>query len=488
MNTVIYARYSSDNQREESIEGQLRECQAYAEQIGLTIIGTYIDRAYSAKTDNRPEFRRMIKDSAKKMFEVVLVWKLDRFARSREDSAMNKYILKRNGVKVMSAKEGISDRPEGIILEAMLEGYAEYFSVELSEKVVRGMTENALKGKHNGGLVPFGYTIDKEQYYHPDPLTAPVVVECFKRYADGESLQRIAIDLNTKGIRTRYNKAMSINSIMTVLKNRKYIGEYKYRDTVVPDVVPVIVDVELFNIVQECIKKNKRAPARSKAIVEYLLTTKLFCGECGTIMAGESGTSVTGRTYHYYKCGNAKRRKGCKKKAIKKDLIEKLVVEYTKNTVLQDEMIDRLADAIIALHESESAMLPQLERQLKEVEKGLENMLDAIQQGMLTPSTKQRLDELEEQKENLRISIAQENLAKPLMTKEHIVFWISRFKDGDIDDIKYQRDIIDIFVNAVFVYDDKIILTFNYKDGTKTITLDEINSSDLTADATPRGK
>ena len=161
MTAVIYARYSSDNQREESIEGQIRECTAYAEKNGITVIKHYIDRAFSAKTDNRPEFQQMIKDSGKKLFDVVLVWKFDRFARNRYDSARYKNLLKKNGVKVISARENISEGSEGIILEAMLEGYAEYYSAELSEKVIRGLTDNALKCKYNGGTVPMGYYIDE---------------------------------------------------------------------------------------------------------------------------------------------------------------------------------------------------------------------------------------------------------------------------------------------------------------------------------------
>ena len=146
MKAIIYARYSSDNQREESIEGQIRECMEFAERNGITVFGTYIDRALSAKTDNRPEFQRMIKDSYRNLFDTVLVWKLDRFARNRYDSAYYKNILKKNGVKVISAKENISDGPEGVLLESMLEGWAEYYSVDLSEKIGRGLTENALKG------------------------------------------------------------------------------------------------------------------------------------------------------------------------------------------------------------------------------------------------------------------------------------------------------------------------------------------------------
>ena len=161
MTGVIYARYSSDNQREESIEGQLRECQAFAKKNDITLLEPYIDRALSAKTDNRPNFQKMIKDSASKKFDIVIVWKLDRFSRDHYDSAHYKHLLKKNGVKVISAKENISDGPEGIILESMLEGYAEYYSAELSMKIQRGQKENALKCKNNGGGTPLGYTIGK---------------------------------------------------------------------------------------------------------------------------------------------------------------------------------------------------------------------------------------------------------------------------------------------------------------------------------------
>ena len=181
MTGVIYARYSSDNQREESIEGQLRECQAFATKNGISLLEPYIDRALSAKTDNRPNFQKMIKDSAAKKFDVVIVWKLDRFARNRFDSAHYKSVLRKNGVKVVSATEAISEGAEGILLESMLEGMAEYYSAELSEKVVRGLTENALKCKYNGGTLPIGYTIDENQFFQIDPITAPAVLEAFKK-------------------------------------------------------------------------------------------------------------------------------------------------------------------------------------------------------------------------------------------------------------------------------------------------------------------
>jgi len=327
MRAVIYARYSSENQTENSIEGQLRECKAFAESKGITIVGSYIDRALSAKTDDRPDFQRMIRDSAKGIFDVIIVWKLDRFARNRYDSAHYKAILRKNGVKVISATEAISEGAEGILLESMLEGLAEYYSVELGVKVKRGLTENALKARHNGGVVPYGLSVDSEQKYQSDPLTAPVVREIFERYADGESVAKIIRSLSERGIKTKTGgDQLSFNSINNMLRNRRYLGEYRYGEMVIPDAFPSVVTQELFERAQARLEKNKRAPAKAKAKVDYLLTTKLYCGKCGGFMVGESGTSKTLKTYNYYKCLSNKRKRGCsQKKAVKKDWIEQNV-------------------------------------------------------------------------------------------------------------------------------------------------------------------
>lgn len=209
MNAVIYARYSCDNQREESIEGQLRECRAFAERNNYTLIDTYIDRAMSAKTDNRPEFQKMIKDSAKGQFNAIIVWKLDRFARNRYDSAHYKAMLRKNGVKVVSATEVISEGAEGIILESVLEGYAEYYSAELSEKVIRGMTENALKCQYNGGFVPVGFKIDENKHYQLDELVAPLIKEAFMMYVNGKPIKDIVEFLNSHGVLSSQGKPLT---------------------------------------------------------------------------------------------------------------------------------------------------------------------------------------------------------------------------------------------------------------------------------------
>ena len=489
MNAVIYARYSSDSQREESIEGQLRECREYAERNNMTIVGTYIDRALSAKTADRPEFQHMIKDSAKELFEIVLVWKLDRFSRDRYDSAHYKHILKKNGVKVISAKEHISEGPEGIILEAMLEGYAEFYSAELSEKIHRGPKENALKGKNNGGGVPLGYLLDKKaQKLAIDPTTAPLVVEVFEKYADGKSVRSIVEDFNARGLKTKRGQPFNINSFSSLLKNRKYIGEYRYQDVVIEGGVPAIVPEELFNRVQERMEKNRHAPAMAKAKEDYLLTTKLFCGKCERMMVGESGKSHTGAMHYYYKCSGAKRLKDCDKKAVRKDWIERVVVRLTMQRVMDEEKINRLIDAILVMQEQEDITTPALRSQLAETESSIGNILKAIEQGIFTPSTKQRLDELEARKEEILANIQTAELQKPKLTREQMTAWFEQFRHGDPANRDFQKRLIDTFVNAVYVFDDKLVLTYNYQHGTQTISLDEIESalgSDLRCGSPP---
>ena len=496
MTAVIYARYSSDNQREESIEGQIRECTAYAEKNGITVIKHYIDRAFSAKTDNRPEFQQMIKDSGKKLFDVVLVWKFDRFARNRFDSANYKMILKKNGVHLISVMEPIAEGSQGILVETLLEGMAEYYSAELSEKVIRGQTENALKGKCTGGTGTIGYKIDEDKFYHLDPLTSPLVLEAFQRYDNGDKMVEIVNFLNDKGVRNMLGGKMTHSSVNTMLKNRRYIGELSFRDIVVPDAIPVIVPKDLFDRVQKRLDKNKRAPACGKADEEYLLTTKLFCGKCGALMFGESGTSATGRTYYYYKCANVKRRRGCNKKTVQKDWLEDLVVRETMKLIQDDAVIDKIVQLVMDVQNQENTTIPLLEKQLREVNKKLDNLMKAIEDGLYTRTTKERLEALEIQKDELTAKIADEKLKKPSFNENFIRFWLMKFRKLDISQKKQRKALIEIFVNAIFLYDDRMLITFNYKDGTQTVRFEdtlttdsvEEKSSDLSSSAGAGGQ
>lgn len=485
MNGVIYARYSSDNQREESIDGQIRECKEFAEKNDIRIIDTYIDRALSAKTDNRPSFQQMIKDSSKGLFDVIIVWKLDRFARNRYDSAHYKNILKKNGVKVVSATEAISSGAEGILLESMLEGYAEYYSAELAEKINRGLTENALKCKYNGGSVAFAYMIDDEQHFQINPTLAPVVLNIFNDYLSGKTQKEIRDELNNKGLKNANGREFTINNISKILTNRRYIGNYIYKDVVIENGIPAIVPNDVFDKVQEMIAVNKRAPSRHKAVDDYLLTTKLYCGKCKSFMVGESG-NARGRRYSYYKCVNTKRNKACDKKAVKKDWIEDIVIYQVMKFINDDSLIEMLVNKILSIQGKESPMLKSLKKQLVQTDRAIENMLNAIEQGIITKSTKKRLDELERTKENLETEIAKENISHPLLTKEFLYLWFDGFKNFDVNKLENRKMLIDTFVNSVVLYDDRIDFYFNFKDNAKSLTLSELNTvSDLSSSSPP---
>jgi DNA invertase Pin-like site-specific DNA recombinase len=487
MNGVIYARYSSDSQREESIDGQLRECEAFAKKNDIIILGTYIDRALTAKTDNRPDFQRMISDSAKGMFDVIIVWKLDRFARNRYDSAHYKRQLGRNGVKVLSATEPISNDATGILLESMLEGMAEYYSVELAEKINRGMTENVIKGKYNGGRMTFGYAVDDNRNFIIDPKTAPIVQEVFKLYADGKKMEEIRAILAERGVRTKKGEPHSLNFIENMLRNRRYVGEYRQGDIVNPDAIPPIVTLELFDSVQERLAKNAKAPAREKAKEDkYLLTTKLFCGTCGAFMVGESGTSKTKDIHRYYKCSHAKRKKGCSRKSVRKNRIEDIVVERIKRLLDDDSYIETITGALMAIQSAENVSLPMLEKQLAEADKAITNMLDAIQQGVFTPSTKQRLEELEARKSEIETDIAKERIMFAPLTKKQLVHWLHRFRELDTTVHEQRQRLIDTFLNSVYIFDDRLAVTINGKDVTETVTLAELKGSDLDCFAPPQ--
>lgn len=275
---VIYARYSSHNQREESIEGQLKVCYEYARQNNINIIREYIDRVQTGTNDNREQFQQMIVDSNKHCFQAVLCYQFDRFARNRYDSATYKNKLKKNGVRVISAKENISNDASGVLMEAMLEGMAEYYSVELSQKVKRGMGINAEKGLYNGGTIPIGLKIDKAKHYQIDEETAPIVRKIFEMYNDGHTIVKIKQYLETKGL--KYSSC----KIRTVLGNKKYIGIYTHNGKETPNVIPQIIDNELFEDIQKKLEKNKHSRSRLKTKTEYILTTKLFCGHCKAMM------------------------------------------------------------------------------------------------------------------------------------------------------------------------------------------------------------
>ena len=348
--------------------------------------------------------------------------------------------------------------------------------------------------KKNGvHLISVMEPIAEEKFYHLDPLTAPLVLEAFQQYDNGDKMVEIVNFLNDKGVRNMQGGKMTHSSVNTMLKNRRYIGELSFRDIVVPDAIPAIVPKDLFDRVQKRMDKNKRAPACGKADEEYLLTTKLLCGKCGALMFGESGTSATGRTYYYYKCANVKRRKGCNKKTVQKDWLEDLVVRETMKLIQDDAMIDKIVQLVMDVQNQENTTIPLLEKQLREVNKKLDNLMKAIEDGLYTRTTKERLEALEIQKDELTVKIADEKLKKPSFNEDFIRFWLMKFRKFDISQKKQRKALIEIFINAIFLYDDRMLITFNYKDGTQIVRFEDAltadgvegKSSDLSSSAGP---
>ena len=453
----LYMRYSSDRQTEQSIEGQLRELIAYCRHHNYRVAAVYVDRAISAHAsmDRRPAFQRMLSDSAKAPWKTVLVYKLDRFARNREDSAIARMRLRKNGCTVESAKEGISKNPEGVILEALLEGMAEYYSLELSQKVRRGMSETARKGNSTGGTVPLGYKTEGKRL-QVDPLTAPLVQEAFRRYADGDTVASICDDFNARGYRSAKGAMFNKSSFKNIFRNEKYIGIYKFDDVRTENAVPRIVSDELWNAVQSRLKVNAQAPARGKAKVPYLLAGKIFCGHCGAPMTGECGRGKGGRTYNYYSCATRKRKNACHKKPVQKDWIEDIVAQDAVD-VLTDENIEFVAE--IAAQQSEedikkNTQIPAIRSQIADLESKIRNLTKAIETASVTPDAIiTRIAELESQKKSLSAQLVDEERGVIPLTKEAVIFCLQSVREKAIPLETQKHTLIEIFIDSVTVYD-----------------------------------
>lgn len=483
---VFYGRYSpGPDQTENSITGQRRHCYAAATRDDVTLIHEYIDRALTGKNDKRPQFLQMINDAERGEFEYVYVYKTDRFSRDKYDSAVYKHKLKKLGIRVISAAENIPDGPEGVILESVLEGLAQYYSADLSQKVSRGQYDNALKYKSVGGPIPYGYKLSDDKHFIIDEDKAPVVREIFLRYSKGEDIQSICADLNNRGLKTQKDGDFNKCSLHRMFKNEKYIGVYKFRDIYAEDVIPKIIEKELFIKVGERVKTNKRKTAKLNTnSPKFKLTGKMFCGDCKSTMAGDSGTSATGKTYYSYCCINKKLKKSCTRKNVPKDWIETKVVEITRDNVLRDEVIDFIGDCVVRLQaeQKDDSMIVALNNQLSMIKQGLNNLLKAIEKGIFSETTQNRMLSLEKQKKDIENSIEIEKfkLNAPKVTKDHIIFRLEKFKKGNIEDEEYQQQVIDMFINSIMLYEDKIIIAYNYLGDNDTL---EVNIKDDSEDS-----
>lgn len=455
---VIYARYSSERQTEQSIEGQMRVCHEYAKENDILIVDTYIDRAMSGTNDHRAAFQQMMKDSHKKAWDYVLVYKLDRFSRDKYETAIHRRTLKNNGIKLVSAMERIPDSPEGIILESLLEGMNQYYSAELSQKVKRGLRESRSKGNFTGGNLVYGYKVVNKKVV-VDEEQAKIINHIFNEVANGVPAFKILEDINNSGILFN-GRPLSRSVFYRILSCEKYLGIYRYKEEVFTNIYPRIISDELFAKVNDKYRPNRYC--KNKPDTTYLLRFKLVCGLCGKQLQSDAGTARSGKVERYYKCAGKKVDKNCSLKPIKKEFIENTIVDLLL-TCISKEFLDLLVDKIYDLHykkAEDKTMLILLKREMETITTSLKNVMLAIESGIITQSTKERLTELELQKADLLNKIAfEESKTKTQTTKNDIKKYLLKAIS------KEPLQMINLLVKKVVVFEDRLDIYLNYEEG-----------------------
>lgn len=480
LRAAIYARYSSENQRQESIEAQIRIINQYVDNNNINIVETYTDEAKSATTDQRPAFQKMIHDAEHNRFEVILIHKLDRFARDKYDSVYYKRKLKNLGIRLISVTEHLDGSPESVILESMLEGMAEYYSRNLSREAQKGLTQNAYKCLHTGGKPPFGFDVDPvTKEYRINKEEAVAVRSIFKMYAEGHTYKELMAWLNTNGYRTKQNKEFKQTSLHSLLRNEKYMGTYIFKknsrtkyanETTKTETIrieygiPSIVSKEEFLIVQAKLKDNVRASQKFKATEPYLLSGKIFCGKCGGKMFGNRRKSSKSKTPIYwsgYQCSTRKKLKSCDMSEKKKETIEELLLDHLEREVFVDKYIDKIVDKVFEEYQNitdeADYNINILEEKLKKLNKQIENIVAAIAEGMFHSSLKNKMDELELQKNEVVSMILDESSKKNYnFTKKEMKDFLALGRNISTKPQQEQINIIQTYIDKVVVYEKKV--------------------------------
>ena len=465
---VIYARYSSDSQTEQSIEGQIRVCKQYAEKNGLLVVDSYIDRATTGTNDNRAAFQQMLKDNKRRQWSVVIVYKLDRFARNKYESVVNRKKLTDNGVELVSAMENIPDTPEGKLFLAVIEGFNEYFSEDLKQKVNRGLKESWLKGNATGGLPPYGYVI-KNKKYVIDETEAEVVREIFRKYAQGYRAVSIAEDLKARNVRRKCGKHINHKYVYVILHDRRYTGVVEHQGTEYSNIFPPIITNQLWLQVNSINEENKIAPGRKKEIYDYILSGKLVCGNCKQRMSGESGTSKSGEIHFYYVCLSKRKKKAdCECKAVKKQVLEDYVIDATVAMLRKNSLIAKIAETIVKVHEKmmrDDNGLQILIKKRDETKRAADNVVKAIEQGIIMEFTKDRLAALQDELNRLEIEInkeAQKSYAH--LTVQEVEKYLLTKVFENPDDIKTRKLLVNTFIREIIWYGDRLVITYHFQE------------------------
>ena len=461
-----YARFSSDNQRSESIDAQIRHMNQFCKQNHWQVVATYTDEARSATTDNRPQFQQMINDSSKGLFDIVLVHKLDRFSRDRYDSAIYKKKLKKNNVRLCSVLERLDNTPESIMMESVLEGMAEYYSKNLSREVKKGNRENALKCVHNGGCCPLGYKLNDERKLVIDPHEAEAVKMIFYMFSNGYGYSKIAETLNNLGYHPKRGGMFGKNSLYSILSNEKYTGVFVFGknsdDTVkIENGCPQIISKSLFQKVQRIKAANKRNAGSYHSKEFYLLTGKVFCDVCGKRMIGNVRYSGRSKTrLATYRCPT--HRNECKNKELNKDYIDShvsvLIGEKLLNPVYLKKAVSNVNKYVKQYNKDYNKNHNAVSEQYNQVLENLNNITTAIEKGILTDSLIQRAEILENEKAQLETRLKEMQLLMPIEYKD-VEYLYKQWKELKRNTEEY-RTFIQQFVKEIRVrpYDFDIVL------------------------------
>lgn len=482
---VIYARYSSHNQKEESIEQQIAECTEFAEKNGIRIIEIYADKAVSGRSDRRPNFQRMMRDAEKHYFQIVIAYKSNRIARNMLNALQYEARLDLFGIKTLYAKEEFGNTAAGRFALRTMMNVNQFYSENMGEDIKRGMVDNATECKVNG-MLPLGYVKGKDGKYAIAADEAAVVREIYDSVLKDIPVAEIARSLNQRGIRTKLGRDWNKNSFHILLKNDNYIGVYRHSGVVVADGIPPILDKEVFEAVQEKLTTKKKTAGRRLANSEYLLTGKLFCGYCGSYMVGVSGTGENGTVHNYYQCQKRHAEKRCEKKNVRRDVLEGLIAKLTREYILQDDTIEWVADSTMsfqAMARRESG-IARLEDDLTDKRKIAKNIMSAIEQGIITETTKARLLEVETEICNLERSLSVAKAAAQPVERERVVFSLEQMRSGSVGDKEHQKRLIDTFVKSVTLWDDRIQIEYYHTPGKHkfSYSLDALTDNPASAD------
>ena len=486
---VIYARFSSHNQREVSIDQQVKACNDFAKRKGLEVVGVYSDAAISGKdTENRPQFQKMLVAAQDHQFGYVIAWKSNRMARNMVKAMETEAMLRVLGIECLYVEEDFDNTAAGRFALRNMMNVNQFYIENMAEDIIRGMNDNAQKCLVNGP-VPLGYRRGADGKYEIDEEEAPVVRSIFDKFLAGMPFSDIAYELNARGVKTKSGGEWNKGSFHRMLRNERYIGTYIFGDTVIENGIPPIISKEDFYRVQQKLKM-KQTNSKRRAPANYLLTGKLFCGHCGSMMIGVSGTSKSGALHYYYVCQARLKEKSCKKRNVQKDWIEDKVIDSIRKYIMKDEVLDWLVDGFADFQkqlEKESSV-SLAEQELAEVSKAAKNLLTAIEQGIITDTTKSRLLELERRKQELEMEVVLSRQALSDVDADMIRFWLEEWRNGDYDSPEFRKQLIDIFLNAVYLYDDRLKIIFNYndKDSELAMTLEEIDEVEVTADSCVR--